>query len=258
MSEAATLPLVSHRDSQPPDIVPAESEAATLLDVIRRAAADPNVDIEKMERLMAMHERMESRRAEIAFNVAMSEAQAALTPIREDADNSQTKSKYASYLALDRAVRPIYVKHGFSIGFDSGDGAPENHVRVLGHVSHKDGHTRTYRADMPADGKGAKGGDVMTKTHATGSAFTYGRRYLLALIFNLAIGELVDDDGNAAGNASVKIDAEQKEELIALLKETKSDTAAFLKYMAVPSLDELPLARFDRAVAALNKKRKGA
>jgi hypothetical protein len=49
---------------------------------------------------------------------------------------------------------------------------------------------------MPADGKGAKGGDVMTRTHAAGSAFSYGQRYLLKLIFNIATGE--DDDGNAA------------------------------------------------------------
>ena len=50
---------------------------------------------------------------------------------------------------------------------------------------------------MPADGKGAKGGDVMTKTHATGSAMTYGQRYLVKMIFNIAVG--ADDDGRAAG-----------------------------------------------------------
>lgn len=50
---------------------------------------------------------------------------------------------------------------------------------------------------MPADGKGAKGGDVMTKTHAAGSAMSYGQRYLLKMIFNLAVGD--DDDGQKAG-----------------------------------------------------------
>ena len=46
-------------------------------------------------------------------------------------------------------------------------------------------------------GKGAKGGDVMTKTHAFGSGTSYGMRYLLKMIFNVAIGE-EDDDGNSA------------------------------------------------------------
>jgi len=67
-------------------------------------------------------------------------------------------------------------------------------------LSHASGHTRTYSCDMPADGKGAKGNDVMTKTHAAGSAMSYGQRYLLKLIFNVAIGEQ-DDDGNGAGAA---------------------------------------------------------
>jgi hypothetical protein len=65
---------------------------------------------------------------------------------------------------------------------------------MLGHVS---GATRRYQIDMPIDTKGARGGDVMTRTHATGSAFSYGKRYLLIGMFNLAIGD--DDDGNAAG-----------------------------------------------------------
>jgi hypothetical protein len=39
----------------------------------------------------------------------------------------------------------------------------------------------------------------MTRTHATGSALTYGKRYLLIAMFNLSIADDADDDGNAAG-----------------------------------------------------------
>ena len=65
-------------------------------------------------------------------------------------------------------------------------------------LSHERGYKRTFHIDMPADGKGAQGRDVMTRTHATGSAVSYGRRYLLLMIFNIAVGG-EDDDGNAAG-----------------------------------------------------------
>src|SRR5262245_41093248 len=41
------------------------------------------------------------------------------------------------------------------------------------------------------------GGDVMSRTHATASACSYGMRYLATMIFNLSIDR--DDDGNAAG-----------------------------------------------------------
>ena len=43
----------------------------------------------------------------------------------------------------------------------------------------------------------------MTKTHAAGSALTYGQRYLLKMIFNIAIGS--DDDGNAASPRATRV-----------------------------------------------------
>ena len=166
----------------------------TLIQAIADAARDPAVDIEKMERLWSMHERMQIRAAELEFNESMSRAQAAMTRVSADAVNPQTRSVYASYAQLDRALRPIYTAHGFSLSYDTGENAPEGHLRVLCYVA-RGAYTRTYHCDMPADGKGAKGGDVMTKTHASGSAMTYGQRYLLKAIFNVAIGE-DDDDGN--------------------------------------------------------------
>lgn len=161
-------------------------------------AKDKRVDVNKLERLIGMKERIQKREAEAAFNVAMSEAQAELQPIATDADNSQTHSRYASYEALDHMLRPIYTKHGFGLSFDTADSPVAEMVRVVCYCTHRDGHARTYRAEIPADGKGAKGGDVMTKTHAVGSAMSYGQRYLLKLIFNIAVRR-DDDDGNAAG-----------------------------------------------------------
>ena len=176
----------------------ASLQAASLIHVIAEAARDPSVDIEKMERLWAMHESLKKRADEEAFNAAMNKAQSEMGRVAADAANPQTRSVYATYGRLDKAVRPIYTRHGFSISFNEGDGAPDGFARILAYVSHSAGHTRTYKLDMPADGKGAKGGDVMTKTHATGAAHSYGRRYLLKDIFNIAIGE-EDTDGNGEG-----------------------------------------------------------
>lgn len=172
------------------------SESATILSVIQRAAADPQCDIEKMERLMAMHERMQAKTAETDFNAALSRVQGEMGRIAADATNNQTRSQYATYGKLDSALRPKYTKEGFSLSFGT-EPAPEGMVGMVCFVSHIGGHTREYRAHVPSDGKGAKGGDVMTKTHAFGSGTSYGMRYLLKMIFNVAIGE-EDDDGNAA------------------------------------------------------------
>jgi ERF superfamily len=174
---------------------PPEAEQ-TGLAIFERLARDPSVDVDKLERLVQMHERAGARLSQEQFNAAMSLAQTDMRPVAADADNPQTRSKYASYSALDRALRPIYTKHGFGLSFDTGEGAPPDWVRVLCYVTHAGGHARTYHADMPADGKGAKGGDVMTRTHAVGAAMSYGMRYLLKMIFNVAVGE-DDQDGNA-------------------------------------------------------------
>jgi len=152
--------------------------------------------IDVIERLAALQEKAMLRDAEMQFNDAMNVAQSELGRVAPNLENPQTHSRYASYAALDKVIRPIYVKHGFSLSFDTGDCPHPDMVRVVCYVSHRAGHTRTYRTDMPADGKGAKGGDVMTKTHATGAAMSYGSRYLLKSIFNIAVGE-DDSDGNS-------------------------------------------------------------
>jgi len=125
----------------------------------------------------------------------MAAAQSEMDPIRKDSDNPQTRSRYASYAAMDRAVRPTYTAHGFCLSFNTEDIPTAEEVRVICYVS-RGGFTRKYQVEMPTDGKGLRGNDAMTKTHAYGSGVTYGRRYLLAMIFNLAT---TDDDGNAAG-----------------------------------------------------------
>jgi hypothetical protein len=182
-------------------------------------------------------------------------AQAAMKPVRKDADNPQTRSKYASFDALDRAIRDIYTSHGFAISYNTETASPDS-LNVVANVMHASGYERRYEILMPADGKGAKGGDVMTKTHATGSAFQYGRRYLLAGIFNLATTTR-DDDGNRANGEPGVITGDQAEELAKLITETKTDIAKFLEMGGLDSISDMPANQFAAARALLLKK-KGA
>ena len=55
-------------DIRPQPALPAETaEPVNLLAAIVRAASDPSVDVDKMERLMAMQERLEARQAKAAY-----------------------------------------------------------------------------------------------------------------------------------------------------------------------------------------------
>jgi hypothetical protein len=177
--------------------LPATVPADPYFALIDRACTDPAFDVSKLQALMDMREREMRRVAENNFNEAMNRAQKRMRPIATDMDNPQTRSKYASYKALDLAIRPIYTDEGFGVSFDSED-SPKgpDWIRALAYVTNA-GWSRTYRIDMPADGKGAKGGDVMTKTHATAAGMSYAIRNLLKMIFNLAIGE--DDREAPAG-----------------------------------------------------------
>ena len=232
--------------------LPATTDAASLMAVISRAASDTAVDVDKLERLMGLYERIEARRAEQAFAEAMNAAQQEMRSVSQDASNPQTRSKYASFGALDAAMRPIYTKHGFSLSYDTADGAAETCVRVTCRVAHKAGHAERPHLDMPADGKGAKGGDVMTKTHATMSAVSYARRGLLKMIFNIAEGEH-DDDGNAADTGGIS--AEQAATITALIAEVGADLTKFLGFMGVATITDIPAARYAYAVRALEAKR---
>lgn len=231
------------------------SDAASLMAVISRAASDPATDVDKLERLLGMFERIKAGTAEQAYHEAMAAAQAEMRPIAADASNPQTKSKYASFAALDRVLRPIYTKHGFSLSFDTGDGAPADYVRVVCKVSHREGHTERPRIDMPADGKGAKGGDVMTKTHATGAAMTYGQRYLLKMIFNIAVG---DDNDKGWGPDVQLITPAQATNLNDLLEEAGADKRRFCEYWNIDSIPALPASDYARSVAMIKQKRAAA
>lgn len=221
-------------------------------DDLIRLAANGTISVDVLERLLAMRKDMAEAQSRTDFNIALTAAQSEMGRVATNAENSQTHSRYATYAQLDKALRPIYTKHGFALSFDSDAAPAAEHVRVICHVSHRGGYSKAYHVDMPADGKGAKGGDVMTKTHATGAAMSYGMRYLLKMIFNVAIGE-DDQDGNKPLD---KIDAKQLAELTSLIEEVKADKGRFLKYLKLEKLEDLPARAYNSAVKDLEAKRK--
>lgn len=227
-------------------------EPNSLMNVIARAATDPAVDIDKMERLLQMQERVMDREATQSYNRSMINLQATLRTVVADSSNPQTRSKYASYNGVDKAVRPSYTSHGFAPTFGTEESPKENHVRVTCLVRHDGGHTDYSFVDMPCDGKGAKGGDVMTKTHAVASALSYGKRYLLILAFNIPIGD--DDDGNDAGNPVEFITDDQAKQIEDILEEI-GGFDPFRTYYKIASVDCLPASKFADALAQLEKRK---
>jgi hypothetical protein len=235
-------------DTAPRVLAPQASTVMTPMAMIDRALMS-GATPETLGKLMDLQERWEANQAKKVFDEAMKLAQADMRPILVNADNPQTRSKYATYEALDAAIRPVYVRHGFSLIFDTADCPQPEHIRIVCEVS-CGGHTIRPHIDMPSDGKGAKGNDVMTKTHATGAAVTYGRRYLLGMIFNLTVTK--DDDGNnGAPELAQSITADQFRELRDMLEESGSEEKAMLAYVKAETVEAMTLAQYARAKAAM-------
>lgn len=167
--------------------------AVTLLTAIAAAASNPAADIDKMERLFAMHQKMVERESEMAFNAAFSRAQARMPIVAATYRNDQTSSKYAKLAVIVEAISPIYTEEGFSVSFNNADSPVPGNIRVVATLSHPQGHSRNYQIDMPLDDVGIKGSVNKTKVHATGATNSYARRYLTLMIWNLT----TEDDNDA-------------------------------------------------------------
>lgn len=176
--------------AQAPEPTPAQPEAGMAL-MIERLAANPNVDVDKLRQILDMQERVLNRDAETAFNIAFNEMQPEIPIIAETARTDKTK--YAPFEEIIKVIRPIYSKHGFSLSFQT-QWPSEKTVKVIGILTHKQGHSRTSEFVSLADQTGSK-----NAIQALASTISYGKRYTTNDLFCIATR---DDDGQASGKAS--------------------------------------------------------
>ncbi|HZH10598.1 MAG TPA: ERF family protein [Microvirga sp.] len=229
---------------------PVVSESAAIIQVIERAAMNPAVDIDKMERLLEMQERIMERNARAAYAADLARMQPELPVIAERGGikdrSGNIQSTYALWEDINEAIKPVLAKHGFALSFRTGQ--EEGRITVTGVLSHREGHSEETTMHLPIDTSGSK-----NSVQAVGSSISYGKRYTAGALLNITSrGE--DDDGKAAGGAAT-ISEEQVEALQDLIIEVGADPKKFLAYLKVDNLAALPANQYQRAVDALNAKR---
>lgn len=178
----------------------AEDQSTALITMIERVALNENVDIDKMERLLAMQTQVFEKQAEVAFNQAMADVQAEGVKIKRNQRNEQTKSAYANLEAISDKLKPVITDHGFSLSFGTDRSPIEEMLRITCLISHKAGHSRSVFVDLPIDMAGMAGKTNKTRMHGIGSTMSYGRRYLTLLIFDVAVTNEDDDGLRGGGN----------------------------------------------------------
>lgn len=190
MNEATRL-IVPQRETR--EVVSADP----MLAMIERAARDPGIDIDKLERLFALHRESQAQERKTAYNAAMARVQAKLKPVYRDAVNNQTSSPYARLETISDAINPIVTEEGFSLSFDTEDCPKGDHIRIVCDVMHSGGHSERKHFDLALDNVGLKGNANKTAIQASGSTISYGRRYLKLMVFDVTLTN-EDNDGQSA------------------------------------------------------------
>jgi len=241
--------IAERKDSSPATVA---DMGGGLLAVIERAARDPNVDIDKMERLIEMQERVQRRNAEVAFYDALAVMQPQLPVITEKGGikdrSGKIQSTYALWEDINEAISPILSDHGFSLTFKGR--TEDGKFITVGILAHRDGHRETTEVELPADNSGSK-----NAVQAIGSAKSYGKRYAAFDLLNITTRG-ADDDGKAAGNAQA-VNADQIAEMRQLMKVKNQNESKFVAYIAssaryaVEKLEDIHAADFGAAMNVL-------
>jgi hypothetical protein len=227
------------------------SEATALIQVIERAANNPAVDIDKMERLLQMQERIMDRNAKAAYTAALAEMQPKLPIITERGEiknnAGKVQSTYAKWEDINEAVKPVLAEHGFALTFRTGSEAGQ--IKVTGVLSHRDGHSEETTLCLPADTSGSK-----NAVQALASSVSYGKRYTSGALLNITSrGE--DDDGQKAG-AGKTLSEDQAKKVREKLKSTSANEVAFLKWAKCDRIEDILAVNFDAVIETIEAKAK--
>jgi hypothetical protein len=243
MEELAALTLDTDRNKQPSErLAPAlpPDSPSTILALIERVALDPRADVQKLESMMAMYERLKVKEAELAYNAAKGRILKKLAGIKivknrsvlREAESGKPQKgsseafKYAPLEEIDKHLRPLLAEEEMDLSYsdqlqDSGG------ILIRGRLRHlPSGH---YEDSFMAAAPDTSGGK--SNVQAVGSTNSFLRRYILCNIFNVVV---VGDDDDGSGGT---IDEPQTKAILDLITKAKAGPK-FLKYMRAPSIEE--------------------
>lgn len=250
MTEAALTVVRGNFDPAPSYAVSPVTPMAMISQAVAAGAS-----IETIEKLMALHERLEASQARKAFDAALAAAKAEIPVILKnrlvdfptDKGASRTTYRHEDLGEIARTVDPILAKHGLSYRFRTTSEINQP-ISVSCIVAHRDGHSETNTLTAGRDDSGKK-----NAIQQVGSTITYLQRYTLKAALGLAAA--ADDDGAASAGQPDTINEDQIGELIALIEDVGADKAAFLRFFKIDALPDLPMAKYGQAVGMLAAKR---
>lgn len=246
---------------QPVQTSVGQSQANQFMSMIIQAGSDAKADVDKMDKMFALYEKVKAAEARVLYNKAMASAQGEMTTIEKKHKNLQTNSYYAKVEDIIAGIKPVLTKHGFSLSFSEIENNKEDEITVKLIISHDGGEDREFFATRPITTKGLKGNVNMTETHARQSAVTYAERAALVSALSLEVAFVGDDDGNSAGGKVVpEITNEQLMNLEARINEVYEEPSGaekFINYLKgelkINQLKEIRMDRYSWVMNTLDK-----
>lgn len=181
--QAGNLPAVSN-------------ETNALLSMIERVCLDKDADINKLEKMLDMQERILNRNAEQAFAADFAAMQSDLPRIARNG-KIEIKDKntgritqstpFAKLEDINDAIRPVLQAYGFGVSFSIAQSAAL--ITVTAKLLHRLGHSESTSISLPIDNTGSK-----NAVQGNGSTVSYGKRYAMCALLNISTGD--DTDGN--------------------------------------------------------------
>jgi hypothetical protein len=190
-----------------------------------RLARDPNVDVEKLERLIKMQKEILAENARAAFYAAFAAMQGEIPTISEKGEilvNGQVRSRYPRNEDIQEALRPILQRHGFALTFRNE--FKDDVLTITGVLAHRGGHSERDEFLAKADTSGSK-----NAIQALGSTRSYGQRYTTMALLNIVSRDprdQPDDDAHTSVPRSVEMPAGYDDWLIDMDAKADEGTAA--------------------------------
>lgn len=239
MSQEIIMPL--ERDRQ---IAAQPAQEISMLSTISRLALDPRCDMDKLERLIKLQDRMEAKSALEAFNAAFAEMQCEMPSVEKRTENTHTKKMYADLDDINYAVRPVMAKFGFGVSFKIVNQAAG--VSITGILMHKAGHREETTMILPLDiGAGR------SAVQSVGSTTTYGKRYVMCALLNITSGDDNDNDGYVETTEKLVTKAQAGQIQALLTKCSKTAQERFAELYDEPA--NITKENFDGVLAAITK-----
>jgi hypothetical protein len=243
MEAQASVKLETEQSERPVERLlptPPSDSPSTVLALIERVALDPRADVQKLERMMAMYERLKAKEAELAYNAAKGRILKKLAAIKivknrsalYEIDKGKPQKgtyeafKYAPLEEIDKHLRPLLAEEDMDLSY-SDEPREGGGILIRGRLKHlPGGHYEDSSMPAPPDTTGGK-----SDVQAVGSTNSFLRRYVACNIFNIVV--VGDDDDGAMGT----IDEDQTKIILDLIQKAKVGPK-FLKYMKARSVEE--------------------